>query len=116
MMRWSPAFAVLAVVVVASGCGSSSETSTSSTTPVGGAATVVMKNVEFNPSTVTVRAGKAVLWKWEDGLTQHDVVFSDFRSDLKSQGTYSHTFATPGTYSYKCDVHPAMVGVVHVNP
>ncbi|HTZ41834.1 MAG TPA: plastocyanin/azurin family copper-binding protein [Candidatus Omnitrophota bacterium] len=29
-------------------------------------------------------------------------------------GTYSHTFAAAGTYSYHCSIHPSMKGTIIV--
>lgn len=75
---------------------------------------VNIKNNAFSPQSVTIKAGDTVTWTNQDSV-QHNVDFESFKSDLLSQGqTYSHTFDTPGSYSYDCDVHPFMKGTVIV--
>jgi len=76
----------------------------------------------FSPSTVTVSPGEAVIWSFQafhtstsDTATGPEVWDSGFLSS----GTFSHTFQTPGTYPYYCQVHSipggtAMNGVVQV--
>lgn len=76
----------------------------------------------FSPSTVTVSPGEAVVWSFQafhtstsDTTTGPEVWDSGFLSS----GTFSHTFQTPGTYPYYCQVHSvpggtAMNGVVQV--
>jgi plastocyanin len=64
----------------------------------------------------TVTAGDTVIWTGVAGfhtVTECDASFSEcppsggFASEAITQGvTYSHVFTTPGTYPYRCDVHP----------
>ena len=85
-------------------------------TPVAATA-VKITNFAFSPANITVKAGTAVTWTNMDE-EPHTVV--DSAQGIKSpvlgnQGsTYSHVFATPGTYSYNCSIHPFMHGVVVV--
>lgn len=71
----------------------------------------------FSPSNVTVPAGTTVTWIW-GGAAFHDVTGPGFGSTTKESGTYSFTFATPGTYNYTCTVHsssqPPMTGRIVV--
>jgi len=76
----------------------------------------------FSPSAVTVSSGEAVIWNFNafhtstsDTATGPEVWDSGFRDS----GTFSHTFTTPGTYPYYCQVHSfpggtVMNGVVQV--
>jgi plastocyanin len=78
--------------------------------------TVVMKNFEFLPMSLTVPAGTTVTWKNLDG-EPHTVV-SDaglYRSAALDQNdTFSFRFEKPGTYKYTCSIHPKMVGTIVV--
>ncbi|MBA2528680.1 MAG: cupredoxin domain-containing protein [Euzebyales bacterium] len=77
-----------------------------------GPATVTLRDLEFQPADLQVPAGTSVTWEWADGEIEHDVVADGFASDLKAEGTFSHTFGTPGTYAYRCSIHPTMTGTV----
>lgn len=77
---------------------------------------IVMKNFDFMPMTLTVKAGATVTWKNADG-EPHTVVSADgmFRSGaLDENDTFQFTFAKPGTYKYVCSIHPKMVGTITV--
>jgi plastocyanin len=116
-MNFSQLMAVTALVALplaVGACSGNSSTGGGGGTVPGAAVTVTLKNTAFNPTDVTIRAGQAVGWVWEDGIVQHDVNFGSFKSALQSQGQFTHTFATPGTFHYNCDVHPAMKGTIEV--
>jgi plastocyanin len=58
-----------------------------------------------------------VTWTNRQPAIQHTVTADDgsFGSDPLSTGSsFSHVFATAGTYSYHCSIHPAMIGTVVV--
>ena len=78
---------------------------------------VSMKDIKFNPGTVTIKAGGKVTWTNDDSVG-HDVTADDFESGspggIDGGSTYSHTFKKPGTYDYVCSVHPGMKGTVKV--
>jgi plastocyanin len=80
-----------------------------------GPAAVTINNFMFGPAGLTVKAGSTVTWTNQDE-EPHTVVGSGLRSPvLGNQGsTYAYTFATPGTYSYNCSIHPYMHGTVTV--
>ena len=91
---------------------SSSQTQTQSQTY-----NAVMQNIAFSPSSITIRQGDSVTWTNKDNV-QHTVI-SDSGSELSSGiiqpgQTYSHTFNTPGTYTYHCNIHPMMTGTIIV--
>jgi len=86
---------------------------------------------KFSPPTVTVQQGDTVTWSWAGPDTNHTVTSDPGQADsLESHpgipanqivgppqgGTYSHTFNTPGTFTYFCRVHTFMKGKVVVNP
>jgi len=78
--------------------------------------TVVMKNFDFSPMMLTVKAGTTVTWKNMDG-EPHTVVSPDgvFRSHALDQGdTFTYKFDTPGTYKYICSIHPKMMAAIVV--
>lgn len=79
-------------------------------------ASVSIKNLEFSPATITIKAGQTVTWTNNDDR-DHAVVADDgsFKSGNISAGkTYQHTFTKKGTYAYGCTYHPRMRGKVVV--
>lgn len=79
------------------------------------------------PTTVT--AGETILWNYAAGVTQHTVTECDaqfifcpnqggFNSGYFAVGnSFRHTFNEPGTFYYRCNVHPSdMRGSVLVQP
>jgi plastocyanin len=89
----------------------------------GGGAEVGMKNIQFNPSDVTIKAGQTVTWTNEEGVG-HDVDKTSGPGPQFSSGpqggmmegdTFAQTFDQPGTYEYVCRVHaPGMAGTIEV--
>jgi plastocyanin len=104
---------------------------------------VGMTAVAFEPTTVTVSVGEAVVWHntssrahtvtaYEDGLPDgasffasgefeseqaaRDAFYADFGGAIASDQSYRHTFEVPGTYPYFCIPHEqgGMVGKVVV--
>lgn len=78
---------------------------------------VWIQNMAFTPSTITVTAGTTIKWTNKDAVT-HNVtsdtgVFSS--GSMVTGATFTFTFATAGTYSYKCTIHPSMTASVTVN-
>jgi plastocyanin len=82
---------------------------------VGTSTTVTVRNNIFDPSATTVGVGATVTWTWAQGTVDHDVTFNDGpKSATQSSGGYARTFATAGTYGYRCTQHPSMTGTVTV--
>ena len=128
---------VLALVLVAAGCGSSNSSSSGGSStkttktkaspppakPKSGGKTVSisMKNIQFNPKTLTVAKGTTVKWTNDDSVN-HDVTkkggpgpdFASGQGNLAKGATYKQTLSTPGTISYVCTVHPGMAGTITV--
>jgi plastocyanin len=106
-----------AVVGLAAGCGSSSAAGPKAPTP---ANVVIIKNIAFNPATVTIHPGQDVVWRFEDGSVPHNVTGqgsdSGINSGIRTGGLYSYTFPAAGTYTYRCTIHSGMIGTVVVTP
>jgi plastocyanin len=116
---------LFAILVVSNSCNKSSAYNTPATGGTGGtggsggpgANEVFIQGMAFNPSSITVTAGTTITWTNKDAVA-HTVTSktNDFDSgNLGTNSTFSFTFATAGTYSYYCKVHPSMVATVTVN-
>ncbi len=84
--------------------------------PVSGSGDVNVVDNAFGPSSITVSAGSTISWL-NKGALPHTVTASNGSFDsgiLVSGNRYSRTFATPGTFSYFCTIHPEMTGTVFV--
>ena len=91
---------------------------TTSTAPAAPVATnkVAIMGFAFGPATITVKPGTTVTWTQQDE-DQHTVTANDgsfSSSPLVTGATYTHTFTTPGTYTYHCSIHPFMHATVVV--
>ena len=76
---------------------------------------VKIGNFTFGPQEVKVKAGTTVTWTNEDDIPHTVVSPNAFRSKvMDTDGTYSFTFTTPGTYKYLCSLHPHMTGTIIV--
>ena len=72
---------------------------------------------KFGPATVYVNVGQTVTWT-NDSDARHTVT-SDSGTELASSsinagGTFSHSFATVGTFAYHCSIHTYMKASVIV--
>jgi plastocyanin len=118
-MKMSRSLATIAGGAIAlsiAGCGGG----TSSPPTTLGPNSIIMRNIAYVPTTLTVKVGDQVTWVWKDGSIPHNVDgasdLSDFSSGgPKTSGTYSYTFKKAGSYAFHCDVHPAMTGTVTVS-
>jgi plastocyanin len=69
----------------------------------------------FSPATVTVAPGEAVIWSFQAFHTStSDTAMGPevWDSGFLDSGTFSHTFTTPGSYPYYCQVHSTPGGTV----
>ncbi|HZX44293.1 MAG TPA: hypothetical protein VFF28_01280 [Candidatus Nanoarchaeia archaeon] len=73
--------------------------------------TVTIQELKLSPQDLTINKGDTVIWKHEDRwetdtkhyLTAHS---NEFRSPVMKYGeTFSHTFNTPGIYTYIDPIH-----------
>ena len=76
---------------------------------------VEIANFAFSPAVITVKVGATVTWtnKDEDAHTVA-ITGAAVSKPLQSGDSYTHTFGQPGTYSYRCTIHPDMRGMVVV--
>jgi len=77
---------------------------------------VKIDNFTFNPQQITVKVGDTVIWVNHDDIphtvTSKTTVFRSKAMDTDDK--FSFTFATPGSYSYFCALHPHMTGTIVV--
>jgi plastocyanin len=66
---------------------------------------VTLKNIRYNPSSLSINRGDSVKWVWEDGEIEHTVTFRTKHSPLQAHGTYTIRFTRSGTFAYHCTVH-----------
>jgi plastocyanin len=104
---------LLALALGACGSGQAAETP-QATADNNGGPTVTIKDLAYTPATLTVPAGATVTWVWQDGAIAHDVKGDGFQSKVIAEGTFGHRFDQPGTYKYRCTLHPNMTGVIEV--
>ena len=79
------------------------------------ATAVEIGNFTFGPQELKVKAGTTVTWTNKDDIPHTVVSPNNFRSKvLDTDGAYSFTFTTPGTYKYFCSLHPHMTGTIVV--
>jgi len=85
------------------------------------AVTVSMKDFEFAPLEITIKAGATITWS-NDGAKPHSATASDgsFDTAIFQPGqSKSITFSKPGKFAYYCQLHGTpdgngMVGTVIV--
>ncbi len=114
----------IAAVLAAGACGGSGGTGSTSPgqgvnptppTPPVQTNQVSVGDDFFTPPKIQVPIGSTVTWTWTATAATHNVTFSDATSgDKAANATYQRTFATAGTFSYSCTIHPVMVGSVLV--
>jgi len=78
--------------------------------------TLDIQHFKFLPPTVTVAPGTTLTWVNHDEET-HTVTSATgaFTSEaLEHEQKFTHTFTTPGTYTYACALHPLMRATVVV--
>ena len=105
------AAALLAAAVPAISAGGNAAVATAAQT-----ATIKIDNFRFLPTALTVPAGTTVVWKNDDDSPHRiaDRSGSYASAALDTDDSYTHTFATPGVYSYICSIHPYMRGKIVV--
>jgi len=79
---------------------------------------VTIQNFAFLPGDITVKKGTTVTWTNKDS-TAHSVNEMDGKqgpdsSNLNPDDKYSFTFNEVGTFKYRCNIHPEMLGTVTV--
>jgi len=115
------AFFVMSIVLAA--CAPQAAPVTSQPAPSlpavsAGEAKINISGFAFDPATITIKVGGTVTWTNQDSVA-HTVAADDSSwtsSNLGEGGTFSHTFDTAGTFTYRCSIHPTMKGTVIVQP
>jgi plastocyanin len=82
---------------------------------------VLIQNMAFAPSSLTVAVGTTVKWTNKDSMA-HTVTSGTsstpngiFNSgSINNNGTFSYTFNTQGTFPYFCNIHHSMVASIIV--
>jgi plastocyanin len=113
--------AVAALAVAGCGGGDDNESPTSNAAPAtnttsggGGTVTIDMKNIQFSPSSATVKIGQTVKWVNEDDVP-HNVIGGPLKSKTFGKGgTYEFTPKKAETISYVCTIHPNMKATLTV--
>jgi plastocyanin len=77
---------------------------------------VVLKNIRFHPSNLTIHRNDTVTWLWRDEGTEHNVTFHSFHSHTMGHGSFTVRFKHTGTFNYHCTIHGSegMVGKIVV--
>jgi plastocyanin len=79
-------------------------------------ATVSIAAFAFTPAEIVSAPGESITWTNDDGAP-HGLAFQDGApgTDLLLPGaSFRRRFERPGTYEYKCAIHPYMTGRVVV--
>ncbi len=108
-------FLLIALALLSAGCNKDTTTTKKTDNKPGPKkVSVEIKDFAFKPETVTVGVRGRVTWTNKDN-GQHTVVGKEFDSGpLGLDESYSYEFINPGTYTYKCQLHPYMEGTVVV--
>lgn len=73
--------------------------------------TVTISNFTFAPKVVRVKAGTEVTWQVKEGTHTVNADNGSFESPTLSAGkSFTHSFATAGTYRYYCSFHGSKGG------
>ena len=122
MKRLILGLGLVALAAVTTACsGASAAPSGPVATPPADAVVIVAKDLAWQPSAVTVKAGEPVtivMDNQEDA--PHNIYVKDsagadvFKGEIvsKQQITYQLEALTPGTYPFICEVHPDMKGTI----
>lgn len=78
---------------------------------------VTIQNTQFTPGQMTIPVGTTVVWMNQESNIPHTVTSDAGLWDsgtLQPGQSFSHTFTTPGTFTYHCNIHPFMHGSIVV--
>jgi plastocyanin len=113
------------VSAAAAACGSSSSSpsssSTTTTTTSGPTAAVSIPNnartlttTAFGADPLTVAVGTTVTWTNNDTIAHNSVADGGMWNSglINPTQSFAFKFTTAGTFTYKCTIHPGMVGTI----
>ena len=90
--------------------------SASNTIPAAAASSISIVDFAFDPDGLEIAVGTTVEWVNNDAF-DHSVVADDgtFTSEtIEPGGTFAFEFTAPGTFPYKCGIHPQMIASITV--
>jgi len=102
------AFVAASLALTLSGC------STPSAPGTGGSTTVVEKNFQFSPSSVSLPIGDTIVFDNQDSVPHHVVVGTADLGEQAPGKSVSWTATADGTFPVKCLIHASMTGRVSV--
>jgi plastocyanin len=120
MVKRTSLFLLILIGAVAIGCGSN--------TPAGpggsGSHELVISitgqdgNQAYKPAVATITVSQTVTWRNDDTKTHRPILTGIIDTKQLAPGATSAptTISTPGTYDYKCTIHPSETGQVVVTP
>jgi plastocyanin len=126
MQRLTLTLGLVVLAAVLAACSSTSAAPASTNQPPAGspsadAVTVVAKDIAFQATAVTVKAGSpvSIVFDNQDGAP-HNMAITDangqgvFRGEIVSNSkvTYTVPALAAGTYTFICEVHPNMKGTI----
>ncbi len=85
--------------------------------PAAGSQAIAIKDFSFQAPSVSIKVGGSVTWTNADSTAhsiQSDGHTFDSPDSIDGGKSFSHTFATAGTFTYICGIHPQMQGSIVV--
>jgi plastocyanin len=112
----SSGLALLSAVALTA-CGGGGSTATAGAKPSGASHAITISNFAFQPPAVTVKRGTRVTVTNRDSAA-HTATADDGHSfdtgNLDTGASKTITVSRPGTYAYRCTIHPFMHGTLIV--
>ncbi len=85
--------------------------------PAHATSVVSIKDFQFSPLVLAIKAGDTVVWKNTDSVVHQSKSDGAILWDsgaIQPGKSYSHVFPAPGSYTYACPVHPNMKATIIV--
>jgi plastocyanin len=119
--RTSPFLLILIGTALVIGCGSNTPAGPAGP---GGSGEMVISitgqdgNQAYRPAVATIAVAQTVTWRNDDTETHRPILTGVIDTKQLAPGATSAptTISTPGTYDYKCTIHPSETGQVVVTP